>query len=47
MYVIILTNATRHLNMKNNFNGYNYDEIMKLREDIHNEILSDLISCDV
>ena len=47
MYVIILTNATRHLNMKNNFNGYNYDEIMKLREDIHNEILSDLLSYDV
>ncbi len=43
MYVIILTNATRHLNMKNNFNGYSDDQIMKLREDIHNEILSDLI----
>ena len=47
MYVIILTNATRHLNMKNNFNGYNYGEIMKLREDIHNEILSDLLGYNV
>lgn len=46
MYVIILTNATRHLNMKNNFNGYNYDEIMKLRKDIHNEISIDLLSYD-
>ena len=42
LYVIILTNATRHLNMKNNFKGYNYDEIMKMREDIHNAIASDL-----
>lgn len=43
MYVIILTNATRHANMKNNFNGYDYGEIMSLREDIHNAIFSDLL----
>jgi len=42
LYVIILTNATRHLNLKNNFKGYDYGEIMKLREEIHNTILSDL-----
>ena len=42
MYVIILTNATRFLNMKNNFNGYDYGVIMKMREDIHNEIYKDL-----
>jgi len=30
------------LNMKNNFQGYNYDVIMKMREDIHNAIASDL-----
>ena len=43
MYVIILTNATRHANMKNNFKGYDYGEIKKMREDIHNMILRDLV----
>ena len=42
MYVIILTNATRFLNMKNNFNGYDYGSIEKMREEIHNEIFEDL-----
>ena len=42
MYVIILTNATRFLNKKNNFNGYDYDIIEKMRADIHNEILKDI-----
>ena len=42
LYVIILTNATRFLNMRNCFNGYNYEEITKLREEIHNEISKDL-----
>lgn len=42
IYVIILTNATRHANMKNDFKGYNYGDIMKMREDIHNAIFSDL-----
>ena len=42
MYVIILTNATRFLNMKNNFKGYDYGLIEKMREEIHNEIYKDL-----
>lgn len=42
MYVIILTNATRHANMKNDFRGYKYGDIMKMREEIHNAIFSDL-----
>lgn len=42
MYVIILSNATRFLNMKNNFNGYDYRIIEKMREDIHNAIFDDL-----
>jgi len=42
LYVIILTNATRHLNMKNDFRGYVYGEIMKMREEIHNAIYEDL-----
>ena len=42
MYVIILTNATRFLNMKNSFKGYDYGIIKKMREDIHNAIFEDL-----
>lgn len=43
MYVIILTNATRFANMKNNFNGYDYSKTTcKMREDIHNAIYADL-----
>lgn len=42
LYVIILTNATRHLNMKNDFKGYDYGEIMEMRKDIHNAIKEDL-----
>ena len=42
LYVIILTNATRFLNMKNNFKGYDYSVIEKMREEIHNEIYKDL-----
>lgn len=42
MYVIILTNATRFANMKNDFKGYDYGEVMKMREDIHNQIMKDL-----
>ena len=42
MYVIILTNATRFQNMKNNFKGYDYGLIEKMREEIHNEIYKDL-----
>lgn len=42
MYVIILTNATRFANMKNDFNGYDYNEIKKMRAEIHNTILKDL-----
>ena len=43
MCVIILTNATRFLNMRSGFNGYNYGEIMKMREEIHNAILQDFV----
>ena len=42
LYVIILTNATRHLNKKNDFKGYDYGKIMKMREEIHNAINEDL-----
>ncbi len=42
MCVVILTNATRFANQKNDFNGYNYIDIMKLREEIHNTIKQDL-----
>jgi CubicO group peptidase (beta-lactamase class C family) len=40
--VVILTNATRFLNMRSGFKGYDYNEICKMRECIHNEILMDL-----
>ncbi len=43
MYVIILTNATRFLNMRSGFKGYDYSVIEKMREKIHNEIYKDLI----
>ena len=39
---MILTNATRFLNMRSGFKGYDYNEICKMRECIHNEILKDL-----
>lgn len=42
LYVIILTNATRCANAKNNFKGYDYGDIMKMREEIHNAIAEDL-----
>lgn len=42
MYVIILTNATRFLNMKNDFKGYDYNKICEMRADIHNAIYEDL-----
>lgn len=42
LYVIILTNATRSLNKKNEFKGYDYGKIKKLREEIHNAIADDL-----
>lgn len=42
MYAIILTNATRCLNRKGGFRGYDYGIVMKMREDIHNAIADDL-----
>lgn len=42
MYVIILTNATRCLNKKNGFKGYDYNKICEMRADIHNAIFDDL-----
>ena len=40
--VIILTNATRYTNMANDFHGYDYGKIEKMREEIHNAIADDL-----
>lgn len=40
--VVILTNATRFLNKRSGFKGYDYNLICKMRKDIHNEILKDL-----
>lgn len=43
MYAVILTNATRHLWIKNNCQyGYDYKVICKMRENIHNKILEDI-----
>lgn len=42
MCVVILTNATRFLSMRSGFKGYDYGVIMKMREEIHNEIYRDL-----
>ena len=42
MYAVILTNATRCLNRKGGFHGYDYGIVMKMREDIHNAIAGDL-----
>lgn len=43
MYVIMLTNSTRFLNMNNNWKGYNYDDTCKIRKDIHNAIYDDFL----
>ena len=43
LYVIMLTNATRFANMKNNFNGYDYGTVEKMRENLRNAIYSDLL----
>lgn len=40
--VVILSNATRFLNKKSGFAGYDYNKICELREYIHNSILKDL-----
>lgn len=42
MCVVILTNATRFLNKRNGFKGYDYNVICEMRRSIHNEILEDL-----
>ena len=47
LYVIILTNATRFANMKNNFKGYNYGDVMQMRTDIHNAIHADLTEANL
>ena len=44
MYVVILTNATRYLNMKSGFNGYDYGIVCKMRENMHNAVYEDLKS---
>jgi len=43
MYVIILTNATRFSFIKNDFETYNYGDVTKMREEIHNAIYEDLL----
>ena len=40
--VIVLTNATRCLNAKNHFAGYDYGQIESMRTELHNAIASDL-----
>ncbi len=42
MCVVILTNATRFLNKRSDFQGYDYDIVCEMRRVIHNEILKDL-----
>lgn len=42
LYVILLTNATRFSMLRNHFAGYDYGEVMALRERIHNQIYGDL-----
>lgn len=41
MYVIILTNATRYNNIRNNFQGFDFMDTYRVRRDLHNAILSD------
>ncbi len=43
--VIILSNATRQLNVKSGFCGYDYGEIEKMRAELHNAIADDLGLC--
>lgn len=45
--VVILTNATRFLNMRSGFKGYDYSVICEMRKAIHNEILKDLSEQDL
>lgn len=45
--VVILSNATRCLNKRAGFKGYDYRVIMKLREGLHNEIYADLTELDL
>lgn len=42
LYVIILTNATRFANKKNDFRHYDYNEVCEMRARIHNAVLDDL-----
>lgn len=42
MYVVIMTNATRYVYKRNGFAGYDYGEVMRMREQLHNAIHSDL-----
>ena len=44
MCVVILTNATRCLNKRSGFKGYDYGIVCKMREEIHNAIKNDLTS---
>lgn len=44
LYVIILTNATRHASMKNDFRTYDYRDVMNMRALIHNSIKDDLLN---
>lgn len=44
MCVSLLTNATRFLNKRSGFKGYDYGIVCKMREEIHNVIKNDLTS---
>ena len=42
LYAVVLTNASRFQNMKNNFSFRYYSNVKKIRREIHNAIASDL-----
>lgn len=43
LYVVILTNATRFAAMKNDFLRHDYEQVMAMRAEIHNEVRRDLL----
>lgn len=40
--VVLLTNATRFASKRNDFKRYDYGEVMKMREEVHDSIYADL-----
>lgn len=43
LYVVLLTNATRYANIRNDFRGYDYNETCRMRETVHNAIADDIL----